>query len=589
MENKFYSAEKNVQILIALLKANNIRYIIASPGTTNISFVGSVQQDSFFTLFSAPDERSAAYIACGLAAESNEVVALSCTGATASRNYLPGLTEAYYRKLPVLAITSSQDTKIAGHLSAQFIDRSQHPSDTVKYSIQLPLIQSDEEEWSCIIKVNQALSELWRNGGGPVHINLMTRYSKDFSVKELPSVRCIKRYTSFDNYSEVKKEKIAIFIGSHHRFTSQQTKIIDSFCEANNAVVFCDHSSGYYGEYKVLYALSACQNILDSNLSPDLLIHIGEISGDYYTIGRLRGSKEVWRVNPDGEMRDLFHKLTATFEMSEEVFFNHFTEHPIGHSGNQYLSSCLQRLEQIRQKIDLEKLPFSNIWIASILSPQLPSYSSIHLGILNTLRSWNFFGLPQNVYSNVNVGGFGIDGGVSSLIGASLANPEKLFFGIIGDLAFFYDLNVLGNRHIGNNVRILLINNGIGTEFKNYNHPAYAFEETANLFMAAGGHYGQQSHELIKHYAQDLGFEYLSADSKEDFLNALNTFISPQKKAKSIIFEIFTKDSDESDALKIIHSIEEENSSEIKKLIKTGVKKVIGEDKFRTIITKIKK
>ncbi len=107
--------------------------------------------------------------------------------------------------------------------------------------------------------------------------------------------------------------------------------------------------------------------------------------------------------------------------------------------------------------------------------------------------------------------------------------------------------------------------------------------------MAAGGHYGQQSHELIKHYAQDLGFEYLSADSKEDFLNALNTFMSPQKKAKSIIFEIFTKDSDESDALKIIHSIEEENSSEIKKLIKTGVKKVIGEDKFRTIITKIKK
>ena len=61
------------------------------------------------------DERSAAYIACGMAEESGEPVVLSCTGATASRNYMPGLTEAFYRKLPVLAITSSQDISKIGH------------------------------------------------------------------------------------------------------------------------------------------------------------------------------------------------------------------------------------------------------------------------------------------------------------------------------------------------------------------------------------------------------------------------------------------------------------------------------------------
>ena len=42
-----------------------------------------------FELYSAVDERSTAYIACGLAAETSEPVALSCTGATASRNYVP--------------------------------------------------------------------------------------------------------------------------------------------------------------------------------------------------------------------------------------------------------------------------------------------------------------------------------------------------------------------------------------------------------------------------------------------------------------------------------------------------------------------
>ena len=99
--NTYYSNDKTTQILLSLLKAHGIRKVIVSPGTTNISLVGSMQYDSFFELYSSVDERSAAYIACGLAYESGEPVVLSCTEATASRNYLPGLTEAYYRQLPL--------------------------------------------------------------------------------------------------------------------------------------------------------------------------------------------------------------------------------------------------------------------------------------------------------------------------------------------------------------------------------------------------------------------------------------------------------------------------------------------------------
>ena len=80
---KYYSAEKNVQILISLMKQYGIRKIIASPGTTNVSFVASVQQDKYFEIYPSVDERSAAFMACGLAEESKECVALSCTGATA--------------------------------------------------------------------------------------------------------------------------------------------------------------------------------------------------------------------------------------------------------------------------------------------------------------------------------------------------------------------------------------------------------------------------------------------------------------------------------------------------------------------------
>ena len=89
-----YTTEFNCQILIALLKAHGIKRIVASPGSTNVAFVGSVQNDPWFEVYSAIDERHGAYMAVGMAAETDEPVVLSCTGATASRNYIPALTEA---------------------------------------------------------------------------------------------------------------------------------------------------------------------------------------------------------------------------------------------------------------------------------------------------------------------------------------------------------------------------------------------------------------------------------------------------------------------------------------------------------------
>lgn len=99
-----YTSEKGTLCLISLLKAHGVKKVIASPGTTNHVFVASIQSDPWFELYSSVDERSAAYIACGMSAESGEPVVITCTGATASRNYLSGLTEAYYRKLSLIHI-----------------------------------------------------------------------------------------------------------------------------------------------------------------------------------------------------------------------------------------------------------------------------------------------------------------------------------------------------------------------------------------------------------------------------------------------------------------------------------------------------
>ncbi|MBR5685479.1 MAG: 2-succinyl-5-enolpyruvyl-6-hydroxy-3-cyclohexene-1-carboxylate synthase [Muribaculaceae bacterium] len=560
--DKFYSAERNVQILVALLKAHGIRYVIASPGTTNINFVASVQFDPYFKVFSSVDERSAAYLACGIASESGEPVVLTCTGATASRNYISGLTEAHYRKLPILAVTSTQNPNKVGHLVPQVIDRSLQQADTVVESILLNMVHNKNEEWDCEIKVNKALLALRRHGGGPVHINLETAYNQDFSLQELPPVRVIPRIMPHDDFPELPKEgKIAVFVGAHQPFSAELTQAVDAFCASHDAVVFCDITSGYHGKYEFHPSLLASQfNWGKEPIRPNLMIHIGEVSGDY-PVDTL-SPDTVWRVNPDGELRDRFKCLTKVFEMEEITFFSRYAIS--GESHTAYLDTCREHHQQALKA--LPELPFSNVWIAQHSAALVPEGSTLHVGILNSLRCWNYFNLPAGVKTACNVGGFGIDGDVSTLIGASLVDPDRLCFAVVGDLAFFYDLNVLGNRHVGKNVRIMLINNGRGTEFHNSDHPASKFGEDGDTFMAAAGHYGNKSTELIKHYAQDLGYEYMSAGNKEEYLACCKSFFSPEPKDRPVVFEVFTDSDDESDAIRMLRTAFADGSGSLKQM-----------------------
>lgn len=119
-----YTDDKATQLLVALLKEYNIKNVVISPGTRNYGFAESIQQDDFFTAYSVIDERSAAYFATGIAFETGEPVVIACTGATASRNYLSAMTEAYYRHLPIIAVTCGHDFGCPYNITPQYTDRS---------------------------------------------------------------------------------------------------------------------------------------------------------------------------------------------------------------------------------------------------------------------------------------------------------------------------------------------------------------------------------------------------------------------------------------------------------------------------------
>ena len=567
-----YNDFKNIQVLISLLKKHGVRKVIASPGAMNIGFMGSIQKDDYFEIYSCVDERSAGYMACGLAQESGEPVILSCTGATASRNYAPALTEAFYNKIPILAITAAQHPGRIGQNIPQVLDRTVQFNDLVNKSVQILPIETEEDQRSCINLINDALLELRHNGGGPVHINLVTSLEVGFNTKELPDINAVSRYTQDDVLPQIKEEKTAIFIGNHIKINRELEKEIEDFCEKYNGVVLCDSTSNYTGNYKIMGNLICDQDKYSPSCKKiDLLIHIGNISGSYMIFN----PKRVYRVNPDGIYRNTFYNLDSIFQMNELTFFKHYNEQKKDRRTTSYYEEWQAELDDLRSRINLETIPFSNIWIAQVLSQKIQKDANLHLGILNSLRSWNYCINTNNPNFSCNTGGFGIDGPMSTTIGMSICNRNKINYCILGDLAFFYDLNL----------RILLINNGCGTEFHNYNHYAHNVDSSLiGEYIAADGHNGNRSKTLIKNLSVNLGFEYLSAENKAQFMENVGQFTT-DKTSKPIIFEVFTDSDKESEALKYMRNLKKSTSDIAKNNIKNTAKKILP----LSIIKRIKK
>lgn len=574
-----YTTERNIQIVISLLKAHGIRKVVASPGTNNLTFVASIQHDPDFEMYSCIDERSAAYMACGMAAESGEPVVLMCTGATASRNYMPGLTEAYYRKLPILALTSCTSRDNIGQLISQQIDRSSIPNDIAIESVYLPLIKDKQDERVCEREANKAILALKYNGGGPVHVDLGSNLAT-ISIESLPPTRTIKRYTHLDCLPDIPHGRICIMLGTHKKMSYALVRAIDNFCATYDAVVLTVCPKIYCGRYAANVGLLFSQfNSVGGLNHFDICVHIGEVNTE--ASGFYIYPKEVWRVSEDGIIRDVYGMLTKVFQMSELEFFQRYAKPD--NDIHALLDEIRAYDEDLRAQIP--NLPFGTAWIAQTIAPRIPKDSDVHLGILNSVRAWDYANPDNSIRTFANTGGYGIDGCVSTMIGASLVAQNKQFYGIFGDLAFFYDMNVLGNRHVGDNLHIMLINNDGGQHFRNVDHPASSLCDDIHSFVAAAGHNGTRSRDLVRHFVSDLGFRFISANNKEEFLQNVDEFL---RCGSSVVFEVYTSETEEEgDAFRMLRSIAEPSSEGVStaKKIKRGIKNVVGTEKVQALKT----
>lgn len=577
-----YTNIKGVQILIDLMKQYNIRHIVISPGTRNTPLAHCVEEDEFFECYSIVDERSAGYFALGIAEELGVPVCVSCTAATATCNYFPAIKEAYERNIQLIALTADQDRYEMFHMEDQCINQVDMFQGYVKYAVDVPKVTNETEYWYFNRCINEAFLELSHKNKGPIQINYHMSYTlerlAEFDVETLPVTRKISRYNENTDWKKMaqiisEKKKILVVAGSDYIESELLKESVRFFTESTNAVVLADTFSNVFDEKSkyVIKPLSIGEVIRNHEinvLKPDMIISFGNI---YYSpmkffVKKFSKDKEIehWEVSVDGKVNDGFRCLTKVFECRPEKFFEYVTKYiDNGNNDEKYYNIWKKRLDDIK----FPDLKFTHFEVIKRFCSKIPENSNLHTSVLDAIRLSNYVSMNPKVKCFANIGADGIDGALSTFLGQARYD-ENLSFLLIGDLSLLYDMNALLGE-IGNNVRILVINNYAGSEF----HKNFGLEKipTLNKHIAAG-------HSVkIEQCVDIVGADYMWADSEEKLEKAFEKFIMPSDKP--IVLEVFTDAATDADVLKEYWKI----NRNVKKDVKYYMKKVIGKKGIKKI------
>lgn len=545
-----YSSLKNIQILVALLKKYNVKNIVISAGTRHTPFVYSVEHDDFFKTYSVVDERSAGFFAIGLIEELHEPVAVVCTSGTAAANYVSAANEAFYQQLPLLLLTADRNHYYMFQQEEQMIPQEGLYSQVCKNVVTLGHVRDEKDFWYCSRICNEALLELTQGEPGPVHINFIVENDYPiyqgivkFEEKELPDIKKIQRLTLEDSdvdwktWSEkLKNSKILIVYGQYRPLNEAERKIVEGFCEKYDVVISTDIISNIHTKYCIpTFTICRLWNREQMEaLCPDIVITmnantISEIKGQLVPF---KNRFEHWHVSVKGKVSDPFKILSDVIACSPMMFFKKFAELGEDASEHGYYSKWKTVYDAIGQNGSLNEEPieYSSMYAVQQYIKNIPANSLLHIANSNSIRLSAYFNVDQSVAVYDNRGAHGIDGSMSAFIGqASVSNRPS--FLVIGDLSFFYDMNALWNHYIGNNIRILVCNNSGGAIF--YSYPNKKNVPTLNEHIAA-------AHKTsVKEWVLSCGFEYLSANNKEEFDDALSHLMDTSVE-HPILLEVFT-------------------------------------------------
>ena len=547
---------------------HGLKHVIISPGSRSAPLTVAFARHPDICARVVYDERAAAYIAMGLAQQTKQPVGLVCTSGTAVLNYAPAVVEAHYQKIPLLLFTADRPPEWIDQRDNQTIHQHGIYAAHCRATFELPVDTTHPDaQWHLERLISEAINSSLAPIPGPVHLNVPLReplYLPANTPTNYPAApQLIEKLAIEPHLGQATWQRLLsiwqqatrklILVGMHEP-SAALSQALQQLSQDPTVAVIADITSNIYPDGTTLYhsdmILSTRRESTLQELKPDLLISLGGqmVSKSLKLWLRRMRPQTHWHVEPSGETVDTYQSLTHVIPVTAAYFCETLSQL------NQPLTMPSQALESSAESVSpsyadgwqqretqanhlihsfLEEAPFGEFQAIYHVMQHLPAHSRLQVGNSSIIRYVNYISHLPNMQLkaiNSNRGTSGIDGTMSTTVGAALATDDITTL-ITGDLAFFYDRNALWHEHLSANLRIVMLNNHGGGIFKLINGPNQLTEQEREQYFFT------PQPLTAKRTAADHKCDYFHCNDIQTLQELLPDFFAPRSRAAILEIE----------------------------------------------------
>ena len=522
-----------------------IRDAVFSPGSRNAPLSISFSRNPKIHTRVVVDERSAGFIALGIAQQTKKPVIICCTSGTALLNYGPAIAEAYYSRTPLIILSGDRPSEWIDQWDGQTIRQQNIFRSFVKEFIQMPTsLDFEDARWAYHKKIAKGFY-LANESNIPVHLNFPFRepfypeknqkleFSQDLEIiKSYPAENRPNCETLIHDWIKATNKIIVIGQGQlSNKCINELTRLANQGIPIIADVISNAHNlTGVIQHHDLFLDNKALQDCL----KPDLLLTFGKsiISKNLKRFIR-NSSANQWHIDPQPELQDPFQRLSVIIEGNPEQILHQLIDP--GQQSQVFAKHWKRAQDHTAQLLSQYQAPHSEFSAMKKVLQKIPRDIQIHLGNSMPVRYANFLGItPHAGRIWANRGTSGIDGSNGTAVGHVLSSNQPSLL-LTGDLSFLYDRNAFFHNEDLSHMRIIVFNNFGGGIFDLISGPETFNQLEKNKFLMS-------SHKKnLKYYALDIGFKYQKCDKSAELNTILTHFFEPSDKGK--LLEIQTQQS----------------------------------------------